>query len=501
MSGSLRDYPDWKAPSEDGQVVIWPHPGQILRDTLSNQKRLGTSDSIVIQNIPLPRVRRRMRQFIGQDSDQPILAMGHQTELFHAGVWAKNALLHAAAGKVEGQAFHIAVDSDAPKHLELRWPGQAVPISDDPHLTTASWSAQLSPPSPAHIDQIFSMLKDWPWDFKPVVGEVLASLRKSALERDVTLAAALANALHELDWGLGLRQHVLLASPIWGCEAFLLFVHDLVARPDAIAAHYNTALEQYRKAHGIASNMRPMPDLFASDESVEIPFWLDDLHGGKRIRPTVFRTDNGWMLKLPGGEEFTFEKEIDGWEAANRLNRWLVSTQHRIAPRALTLTMFLRLLMVDQFVHGIGGGRYDQVTDQLIHLHYDIEAPAFAVTTGTMYFPPAVGQQRLCIPCVKQEGHRLRHGALGQRKRELVAQIASLPRRSKDRSRRFYQMHAELNDVISQTGVMVSWQQKVLDTEQKLREEQTLFDRELFYGMQSKERLLGMIRRYVAEFE
>jgi exopolyphosphatase/guanosine-5'-triphosphate,3'-diphosphate pyrophosphatase len=43
--------------------------------------------------------------------------------------------------------------------------------------------------------------------------------------------AALTNATHELDWKLGLRHHVLLASPIWSSEPFLVFAHDRCIEP------------------------------------------------------------------------------------------------------------------------------------------------------------------------------------------------------------------------------------------------------------------------------
>ena len=38
----------------------------------------------------------------------------------------------------------------------------------------------------------------------------------------------------------------------------------------------------------------------------------------------------------------------------------------RLRPRALTTTMYLRLAMGDLFLHGIGGAKYDQLTDRII---------------------------------------------------------------------------------------------------------------------------------------
>ncbi|WP_428938413.1 hypothetical protein [Fontivita pretiosa] len=503
MERFSRHYPDWKAPSADGQMIIWPPPDQILAQTLQNQQRLSDAESVRIQGIPLPQLRRRMRQLIGQPDDQPLLGTGHQTELYHPGVWAKNALISAAAARLQGRAVHLAVDTDAPKHLNLRWPpGESIPITDDPRITSAAWSGLLAPPTPQHLNYIASQFEHASrgWDFSPVLPRVLSSLRRLAME-SLNLPAALCTATHELDWQLGLRHHVLLAGPVWSSDVFLVFVHDLLANADVAASHYNHALGAYRAEHGISSKMRPMPDLFVGPDAVEAPFWLDDLHSGRRSRPSVFRSDRGWVLELVGGEQFVFEKAVDGWEASGRLQRWLSMARHRISPRALTLTTFVRLMMVDQFVHGIGGGQYDQVTDRLIAWHYGLEPPHFSVTTATMYFPAALGRQRVCLPCVKQELHRLRHSVLGQRKRELVAQIEALPRRSRERAQKYYQMHSELAAAARASGALQRWQQRLLEAQQREKEERILFDRELFYALQPPERLQQMIQQYARQFD
>jgi hypothetical protein len=266
-----------------------------------------------------------------------------------------------------------------------------------------------------------------------------------------------------------------------------------------VASHYNRALESYRNEHGITTQSRPMPNLLISDEAVEIPFWLDDLHTGKRTRPSVFRGDRGWILELVSGDEFVFDPSLEPDEVSARLSKWLMQTRHRITPRAMTNMLFLRLLLVDQFIHGIGGGRYDQVTDRFIASFYQIEPPKFGVTTATMYFPTAIGRQRVCVPCIRQEGHRLKHAILGPRKRELVAQIASLPRRSAQRASRFYEMHRELSRAAAEHPALQRWQARFRETQEQERQEQTLFDRELFYALQPRARLQQIIERYRSE--
>jgi hypothetical protein len=496
-----RHYPDWKAPSEDGKLLVWPEPRHILTQTLENQNNLWAADSINLQNVPLPHIRKRMREFVGHDDAAPLIATGHQAELYHAGVWVKNVIIHAIAEKLGGSAFHLAIDTDAAKHLNIRWPGETIPLTDEPNLLDAPWTGLLAPPTPGHLSEIAAKLAaaSKSWGFEPMLPDVLTSLRRLSTEaRD--LPSALTNALHELDWQLGLRHHALLASPLWFSEPFLLFAHDLLANADQTATHYNNALSAYRIEAGIRSSTRPMPDLFISDEAIEAPLWLDDLHTHKRIRPSVFLTDRGWLLKLVSGDEFLFEKNLDGWEAASKLQRWLTQTRHRLSPRALTLTMFVRLLLADQFVHGIGGARYDQVTDHFIEFNYRLQPPKFSVTTATLFFPQALEHQRACVPCVEQEGRRLKHDALGERKRELVQQIEALPRGSAERSTKFFQMHSELATAISQSIAIARWQEKLRQTQEDEKQEQTLFDRELFYAIQPRQRLAEMIDRCGKEF-
>jgi hypothetical protein len=499
MTSISARYANWKAPAQDGEFLIWPDAAQLLKDTEENGRRLSAADQVRIQNVPLPEWRGALRKWLGHD-DSPLIATGHQTELYHAGVWVKGALINAAAAKVGGQAYHFAVDTDQPKHLNIRWPGCSIPLTDDPAVTSAEWSGLLHPPTPAHLRDIQRQLvaAESRWDFKPVLDQVLDSLRRFTLE-PTNLSTALTNAEHQLDWDLGLRHHAMIVSPILSSEPYLAFAHHLLCRADQFAADYNAALAEYRAEAGITSNMRPMPDLHIVADAVEAPFWFDDLVGGSRSRAQVHRSGSCWVLRA-GGEEFRFDPAADGWTAARELGSWLRQHHLRISTRALTLTMFLRLLVVDQFVHGIGGGRYDQVTDRLIARHFKFDPPAFAVTTATLFFPGSVGRARACLSCIAQEGHRLKHRLLGERKGEILAEINALPRRSVQRSLAFHQMHGALSIAAKANPVLRQWEARYRDAERRDREDEAIFDRELFYAIQPRDRLVEMIGKYAREF-
>jgi hypothetical protein len=160
----------------------------------------------------------------------------------------------------------------------------------------------------------------------------------------------------------------------------------------------------------------------------------------------------------------------------------------------------LRLFVADQFVHGIGGGQYDQVLDTLIATHFGIEPPRFSVTTATLFFPEAVGQPRACLPCIVREGHRLKHSVLGPEKMQLVEEIAALPRHSTQRSTLYYQMHEKLT-AASTSPPIKQWEQRMRDADERAQAEKVLFDRELFYAIQPVDRLASLIGRYRTAFE
>jgi hypothetical protein len=492
-------YADWKAPKEDGGLLIWPALSD-LPEKIDRQRRTLDAYQWLLHGEPLGEVRRRAKAFIGHTSDTPVIATGHQTELHHPGVWVKNAVIHHLAVLTGGRAVHLAVDTDQPKHLTLRFPtsrdgstpAAELALTDDPALAAAEWAGRLSAPSPVHATMLERqfLAASTGYGFESAAERVLASLRRASLEEGV-LPPVLVSALHELDWSLGLRYDALLASPLWDYEGFLLLCMEMMSRADSFAATYNAALAWYRQKEGITAPGRPMPDLRVSADQVELPLWLDDLSSGSRSRLHMVRRGTHWVLRVGAGEFSAVT--AGGFESANELRSLLRSCNHRIAPRALSLTMFMRLVLSDVFVHGIGGGRYDQITDRILTAFWGIDQPMFVVATATLHFPWSQGRDRACVPCVLQEGHRLRHAVLGGAKQRYLSAISESPRRSPARKAAFLSMHAELESRRSNAPQLTDWEGRLASARRAAEQDAVLFDRELFYALQPRERLLKLI--------
>ena len=76
----------------------------------------------------------------------------------------------------------------------------------------------------------------------------------------------------------------------------------------------------------------------------------------------------------------------------------------RIRTRALITTLAARLLLGDLFLHGIGGAKYDHVTDRLIADFFGLEPPGYMVVSGTLHLPVTHQPAQATICCSYSTG-------------------------------------------------------------------------------------------------
>ncbi len=186
------------------------------------------------------------------------------------------------------------------------------------------------------------------------------------------------------------KQETLEVPQSWLCagEAFQWFVAHLLARLPQFRAVYNEALREYRRLHHVRSLSHPAPDLAEDGPWLEAPLWVwtaDDPRRRRLFARTaggeIVLSDRGsWQARLPLGAE------SDAGRAVERLME-LQRGKVRIRPRALMTTLWARLALGDLFIHGIGGAKYDRVTDLLIERFFGLAAPGFMVVSATLHLP------------------------------------------------------------------------------------------------------------------
>ena len=105
------------------------------------------------------------------------------------------------------------------------------------------------------------------------------------------------------------------------------------------------------------------------------------------------------LISDRAGQELRLPLTVDGdaSDAVGRLTAWNRQGA-KIRSRALVTTLWARLALSDLFLHGIGGAKYDQVTDRLIETFFGLAPPSIMVLSATLYLPverPHVSQEDL----------------------------------------------------------------------------------------------------------
>src|SRR5262249_31945028 len=158
------------------------------------------------------------------------------------------------------------------------------------------------------------------------------------------------------------------------------FVGHLLAHLPRFHAVYNACLRDYRRVYGLRSRSHPVPDLAALGDWLEVPLWAwrpDQPHRGRllaRVRADAgdLRVgDEPWpTVPLPAmGNPMP---AVAAWQGLERQG-------FKVRSRALVNTLYARLFLGDLFVHGIGGAKYDELTDEIIRRFYSFEPPGYLV--------------------------------------------------------------------------------------------------------------------------
>jgi hypothetical protein len=332
----------------------------------------------------------------GRGETKRLLLTGHQPELFHPGVWAKNFAVSALADRLRLTPVNLIVDSDLVKSVGL-------PVPD---LSVAPGKVAVVP----YSEQL-SQVTGWPHEevlvrdgaelatFPQRVRAQLGGVDGPALLNDFwpRLVASLPITSGRWTWAIararwqteeywGVNNWELPLSRLCATASFAHFVGLIVRRAAEFVQVHNAALADFRRRHRVRSQAHPAPDLQLREGTLELPFW-----GWHRDRP---RRQRLFAAHRRDVWEFGFWEE--GWQSLPVV--WPAQERHqpqalqelselgwRIRSRALTTTLFARLFLGAGFIHGLGGGLYDQVTDRLMQDFFGVAPPPMLVVSATLH--------------------------------------------------------------------------------------------------------------------
>lgn len=402
--------PRIRAPAEDGALVADPPLSQVGELLHANRQR---RPSLLLLGRPLVELQSQARRSAleaarayfsrlgepvpeGPDTG-PLLLAGHQPELFHPGVWVKNFALHRLARAHGGLAVNLVVDNDTVKSTLLRLPHPSTPQRADPFLVRVpfdrwpgetpyeEWTIEDPDLFRTFAERAGAVLHGW--GYQPLLPDFWAEVCGRA-SSDPHPATCFALARRSLERRWGCHNLELPLSLLCESEAFAWFACDLLARLPHFHAIYNRCVAEHRRANRIRSRNHPVPDLSSEGDFLEAPLWGWRAGKGRRSRLLVRQRPDRLEVRagveswpdLPLPAEGRMGRVLQAWQA-------LQAAGYRIRPRALSTTLFIRLLLADLFLHGLGGGKYDELTDTIARWYYEQELPGFMVLSATKLLP------------------------------------------------------------------------------------------------------------------
>ncbi len=410
MAGTVQTEIDALAPpARDRGVLIRPDLGKLPEIAVSN---IALRDSYAFDLLGKP-----IRDWLANTRvEGPVIMTGHQPSFIHAGVWAKGAAVVRIAQQLDGVGEYLIADTDEARDLTVQWP-----YLEQGFCKTGTAIAPALPPVWTY-EQLPS-LPDTQW------GAFFGEVCWQPAGDTVSVLAAFGEAFvqtetHDREWSEGtgdtstetdfksngtdytsrwiagmMAVDQLLAiqtprfvstsslftgqTPKHGLPAAVFVAHLLI---NAAEFHhvYNDALATYRRRRGIRGNQHPIPDLAADGGRIELPLWLTR-DNQPRQRLTLFSSSPDAIELWAEGKKAEAVCTIDRGRIvsnpAETLSRAL--GPWRLRPRALTLTLYARLFLCDLFIHGIGGAKYDQITDDIIRGFFRVQPPEYVCVSAT----------------------------------------------------------------------------------------------------------------------
>ena len=407
MSPALK-YRRLRAPTAHGAVLVDP-PLADVKDLVRSNEILRDRCEYDCQGRSLHEIAATARRELIQQAvaytssyrntpplefSSRVFLTGHQPELFHAGVWSKNFASARLAQELNAVAICFLIDSDPLRRAVISVPTGSI---DRPRVQQIAYDRNhegVPYEERSCFDQsLFQSFGDRVTRaISPLVTDPLINqywpLATEAILRHQRIGLSIAQARHQFEGRWGLQSLEIPWSIVCDSEPFLWFVAHLLAHFPRFWNCYNTSLNDYRCIHRLRNRAQPMPDLVHQDEWLEAPFWI--WTDTSPLRRRVFVRDHAGQLQLTDRQKVHVELPLSVDDSAEKALEKLVTLRSlgiKLRPRALITTLFARLVLSDLFVHGIGGAKYDQLTDQLISVFFGLQPPAFLTLSATLWLP------------------------------------------------------------------------------------------------------------------
>ncbi|MBI3814290.1 MAG: hypothetical protein HY279_07495 [Nitrospinae bacterium] len=439
----------FKIPEKNGEFLCIPPPALIPQLIKSNKERFKAYN-FYIDELNVHYFRKRVREKVLRLSQQytsalaippplnkggkgkvadTIILTGHQPIFYHPGILVKNLLLNKVGREENITAINLIVDTDNFKEITVNIPtyNNGNKINRETFLSNPSPIPYELSPAPSWetfrsfikgIDEDLShhQLKNLYENFSEFVKKVgnppfppltsPFSPPSEGGEGEVKkggeggLSDFMTFIRRKYEEEIGSQYLEIPLSKICNTDEFIAFFISIVREAESFVLVYNYHLGQYRKGHKLRYPVNPFPDLSVDNKRLELPFWHFNFPPARgrifveyKDGVTTICFEKPVPASLPsnvfiegfkqGGVEISF-KNGETEKAIEIIKK----NKIKIRPRAITLTLFNRMFVSDVFIHGVGGAKYDRITDGIIRDFYKVEPPDFITASLTLY--PAI---------------------------------------------------------------------------------------------------------------
>lgn len=387
------------------------------------------------------------RRELGLPIDKPIVMSGHQPTLWHPGILAKWIAMVAAAEKFGARAAWLVVDHDAVEPWRVRLPVK----KNDGTLVAREFDlagAAATAGSAGSAQPVQSEI--------PAVAKPVASARAPAMVAGEVLAlpCVVEGVARMVESGANIGRSTSASEHV--TRATLRLIHDGVLKgKDEPLAVMATSLLRTRAARLLMERMAQDPArcVTAYNEAVA-------LHRGAGVRPLDSDGDDAesplWVIE-DGKRRGVRARELAGLLESARAG--MVT----LAPKALFMTLLVRLYGCELFIHGLGGGGasegagYDEVMQEWATRWLgSVTLTPMATVTATLRLDFGGG-----VAVTEEEARHatwtawharndpamLGDEAAAARKMEMARALRGFPKRSPQRRAAYVEMRAMLDRV------------------------------------------------------
>lgn len=404
LTGTPPNYRRYRAPREDNTALVEPPLDgvRIAPPCPGIHFDLGEKSLGELRKAARQELLSAAREYVSNYRDvpelpganAPLLFTGHQAELYHPGVWFKNFMLSRLAREHGAMGVHLVIDTDTLHSPSIRVPTGS-PVA--PRIEAVAMD-RAQPRLPVeelriHDTALFASFGDRvtraiePLVANPLVREWWPKVLEAVRRTEGRPGLAIAQARHELEASWGATSLELPMSACCDLPSFHQFAAAILRDATRVREAYNAALTDYRTAHGLRSEAQPMPNLAEHHGWIEAPLWVWCCAEPARRPLFVRRVGSSIQLSNRAGWSTTLNVASHDTVAQGLTD--IAARGIKIRTRALTTTLFARLVLGDLFLHGIGGAKYDEVADDLARRLWGCPPPPYLTLSATLELPVA----------------------------------------------------------------------------------------------------------------